>query len=235
MTVSRHGIGPAELLPCLLGVEQPVDAGAGSVSGLLPGADFGDESLALADAPIPALAAQQACFDLYPVAPTGVLECVMECQPPQDAMSLRWRKGFIGRAWRVERQSVLHHADQSGLRIMNVAQIVRAVNVVPRHVALGDCHMAPRSMRKAHDKQIDRAVAHVFVIVAFRLPRVGRDRQAHPADQLGWALVEADHRRLGIGRLNIQNAPHVMAPWRQRILGQVLAHRFSRKVGMIGY
>src|SRR5947207_15325428 len=75
---------------------------------------------------------------------------------------------------------------------------------------------------------MDGAVAAVLVIVAFELARLGRDRLAHLADQLDRALVEADHRPVGIGRFGIEvehvfhagdiftidlwNAPHILAP-----------------------
>ena len=54
------------------------------------------------------------------------------------------------------------------------------------------------------DEQIDGAVATVLAIVTFQLPWFGRDRLAHLADQLHRALVEADHRPLGIGRFGIK-------------------------------
>src|SRR5258708_28599571 len=78
------------------------------------------------------------------------------------------------------------------------------------------------------DEQIGRAVALVLAVVALDLPRLGRDRLAHLADELGRALVEADDRALRIGRFGVEvedilhagdvfaiplwNAPHVLAP-----------------------
>jgi hypothetical protein len=45
-------------------------------------------------------------------------------------------------------------------------------------------------------EQIGGAVAPILAIVALDLPWRGRDRLAHLADELDWALVEADHRAL---------------------------------------
>ena len=54
------------------------------------------------------------------------------------------------------------------------------------------------------DEEIDSAVAAVLAIVTFELTRLCRYRLAHLADQLDRALVEADHRPLGIGRFGIE-------------------------------
>ena len=39
---------------------------------------------------------------------------------------------------------------------------------------------------------------------AFDLARLGRDRLANLADELGWALIETDDRAPGIGRFGIE-------------------------------
>jgi hypothetical protein len=49
------------------------------------------------------------------------------------------------------------------------------------------------------DEEIDGAVAAVLVIVALELARLGRDWLADFADELDRALVEADHRPVGMG------------------------------------
>ncbi len=100
------------------------------------------------------------------------------------------------------------------------------------------------------DEEIDGAVAAVLVIVAFELARLGRDRLAHLADELDRALVEADHRPLGIGRFGIEvehilhagdifaidlgNAPHVLAPRLEVVFGQPPAHRLARQALVLG-
>lgn len=96
-------------------------------------------------------------------------------------------------------------------------------------------------MHIEEDEQVRRPVAPVLAVVALDLPRLGRDRLAHLADKLGGALVEADDRPLGIRRfgievehilhagdvigVNLGNAPHVLAPWLEIVLGQASAHR----------
>ena len=77
-------------------------------------------------------------------------------------------------------------------------------------------------------EQIGCSITSIFAIVALELARLGRDRRANLADELGRALVEANHWPARIGRLGIEiehvlhpgnvfsvdlwNAPHVLAP-----------------------
>ena len=105
-------------------------------------------------------------------------------------------------------------------------------------------------MRIEEDEQVDRAVAAILAVVAFELARLGRDRLAHLADELGRALVEADHRPLRIGRFGIEvehvlhagdifaidlrNAPHVLAPRLELVLRQAAAHRLARQALVLG-
>jgi hypothetical protein len=63
------------------GGEHPIDAGACCIALALPGGDFGNEPLALGDAPVEALAAQHAEFDLNHVEPAGVFGDILELQP----------------------------------------------------------------------------------------------------------------------------------------------------------
>jgi len=105
------------------------------------------------------------------------------------------------------------------------------------------------------DEQVDRAVAAILAVVAFELARRGRDRLARLADQLGRALVEAHHRppRIGgfgprvrplagprtgsevedilhagdVGAVNLRNAPHVLAPRLEVVLGQAPPYRLA--------
>src|SRR5882757_1957068 len=111
---------------------------------------------------------------------------------------------------------------------MDIDELAHAVGVIFCRPPLGDLDLAPRPMDVDADEEIDGAVAAVLAIVAFELARLGWDRLAHLADELDRALVEADHRPVGIWRLGIEveqifhagdvfavdlwNAPHVLAP-----------------------
>ena len=90
-------------------------------------------------------------------------------------------------------------------------------------------------------KRLTVPLRRIFAIVAFELTRLGRDRLANLTDELDRALVEADHRPLGIGRLGIEhvfhagdvfaidlwNAPHILAPRLEAVFGQPPAHRLA--------
>src|SRR5258705_11875544 len=95
------------------------------------------------------------------------------------------------------------------------------------------------------DEEIDGAVAAVLVIVTLELTRLGRDRLAHLADELDRALVEADHRPVGIWRFGIEvehvfhagdifavdpgNAPHILTPGLETVFCQPPTHCFARQ------
>ena len=99
-------------------------------------------------------------------------------------------------------------------------------------------------------KRLNGAVALVFEVEALQPAGLGRNRRPHFADQLGRALVEADHRTRGIGGLAIEvehvlhggdiggvdlgNAPHVPAPGLQRVLRQAPTHGLARQALMLG-
>src|SRR3954451_8328337 len=126
-----------------MGVEHPVDAGPRRIAGTYPGVDLGDELVAFADPPIQALAAQHADLDLNHVEPTGVLRCVVELQPSQEAVSLLRRKGLVQRASGVGREIVLHHPDPVGYRVVDIHEVAQAAGVVLCRALVGDRHLAP--------------------------------------------------------------------------------------------
>ena len=133
---------------------------------------------------------------------------------------------------------------------MDIGEFAHALGVVFCRPPLGDLDLAPGSMHVDADEEIDGAVAAVLAIVTFELTRLGRDRLAHFADQLDRALVEANHRPLGIGRLGIEvehvfhagdilavdpgNAPHIPAPGLEVVFPQPPAHCLARDAIVLG-
>jgi hypothetical protein len=95
-------------------------------------------------------------------------------------------------------------------------------------------------VRVEEDEQIDCAVAPILAVIALQLAWYSRDRLACLADQLGRAFVEAHHRPLqirgfsievehifhagDIGAVNLRNAPHLLAPRLEMVLGQAPTH-----------
>src|SRR5882672_11856749 len=100
--------------------EHPFDASLIAVALNLPGLDLGFECLAVGDAAVEALAAQDADLDLDHVEPGGMLWGVVELQAAQDAVGLRRREGLVEGAWRMGRQVVERDADPLGLGVMEI-------------------------------------------------------------------------------------------------------------------
>jgi hypothetical protein len=73
MTLWSDGVGAAHFGAGLVGCEHPFDAGAGSVSLLLPSGDFADEVFGVVDSAIQTLTAEHADLDLDHVEPAGML------------------------------------------------------------------------------------------------------------------------------------------------------------------
>src|ERR1700674_488350 len=94
------------------------------------------------------------------------------------------------------------------------------------------------------------AVAAILVVEAFGPSRRRRDRLARFADELGGAFVEADHRPLRVWLLGIEiehilhagdvlgvdfgDAPHVLLPGLEMVLGQASADGLTRQTVMVG-
>src|SRR5205814_10621701 len=146
---------------------------------------------------------------------------------------------------RVGRQIILEDPDARGVGIMDIDELAHAVGVIFCRPPLGDLDLAPGSVHVDADEEINGAAAAVLAIVAFELAGLGPDRLADLADELDRALVEADHRPVGIGRPGIQveyvlhagdvfaidfwNAPHILAPRLEAVFGQPPAHRLARQ------
>ena len=93
---------------------------------------------------------------------------------------------------------------------MDLGEFAHALGVVLCRPPLGDLDLTPRPMHVDTDEEIDGAVAAVLAIVTFELTRLGRDGLAHLTDELDRALVEADHRQLGIGRFGVGSSTSSM-------------------------
>src|ERR1700732_702714 len=133
---------------------------------------------------------------------------------------------------------------------MNIDELAHALGVVFCRAPFGDLDLAPGTMHVEDDEEIDGAVAAILVIVAFELARLGRNWRAHLADELDRAFIEADDWSLGIRRFGIEvehvfhagdvfaidlrNAPHVLAPGLEVIVGQAPSNRLVRQALVFG-
>src|ERR1700730_15931524 len=103
----------------------------------------------------------------------------------------------------MRRQVIEHDADLVGLWIMDVDEFAHTLGEVTGQAGVGAAAAGPAAMDIEEDEQIGRAVALIFAVVAFELPRRGWDRLTHLADELGWALVEDDHGPLWVGGFGV--------------------------------
>ena len=95
------GICTPHLLACLICGEHPGDAGAFGIATTLPGGDLGLETLALGDAAVQALGAENADFDFDHVQPTCMLGREVKLQAAQHPVRLARGKGLVERPGRV--------------------------------------------------------------------------------------------------------------------------------------
>ncbi len=105
-------------------------------------------------------------------------------------------------------------------------------------------------MRVEEDKEINRPIAPVFAIIAFRLAQLGRNRLANLADELMRAFIKAYDGSLwimpfgvevehvfhpgDINSIDLRDAPHVPEPGLEIILGQAPADGLARQAVMLG-
>src|SRR6266852_9119844 len=129
---------------------------------------------------------------------------------------------------------IVHHdADALGPRKVNIGEFAHAGGEVYGGTAVGDFDFAPGPMRVEEDEQVGRAVALVLAVVALDLPRLGRDRLAHLADELGRALIEADDRALRIGHFGIESSTSsIRATYSASTCGM---HHMSLRHGLISF
>jgi hypothetical protein len=140
----------------------------------------------------------------------------------------------------VGRKIVQNDPDHIGLRVMEVDEIAHAFGKVLCGALFRDLDPPPGPMRIEKDKKIDRSVASIFAIIAFRLARLGRNRLARLADKLMGALVKTHDGSLwvmpfgikiedvfhpgDISAIDMGNTPHVFAPGLEIVLGPAPAY-----------
>jgi hypothetical protein len=133
---------------------------------------------------------------------------------------------------------------------IDVDQFAHALGEVLVGSPISDLDPAPGPVGVHEDKQIDRAVSAILAVVGFKLATLGRNGLAHFADELGRALVEADHGLLWIRRfcvevenilhardvfpIDLRDAPHVFAPRLEMVLSQPATHGLRGQLVVIG-
>jgi hypothetical protein len=133
------------------------------------------------------------------IQPTGVLGDIMELKPTQYTPRLTSGEGLIERTGRVRRQIIEHDPDAVRFGKVKVGKLAHAGGEVHGGTAVSHLDLAPGPMRVEEDEQVDGAIALILAVVTLDLARLGRDRLADLANELGRGLIETDNRRLASG------------------------------------
>jgi len=94
---------------------------------------------------------------------------------------------------------VQHDANHRGFGVAFIHQPLHRVGEVALRPLRRHLHMPPASLRCHKEKEVARAVARIFVIIALRLARLGRQRLPRLLNELLGGLIKV---YLGPGRIN---------------------------------
>src|SRR5262245_2967027 len=133
-----------------------------------------------------------------------MLGCMMHLDLARNPPRFTRIEHFIEHRERVYIQLVHHQPYLLGLRKMHIHQILETMRHVQHRAALRDFNMSPATLWADKHKQVTRALALVFVILAFWSTRSSRNDRAHFADQLIRTLIKAHSRTPGVFDLGIQ-------------------------------
>src|SRR3972149_3078498 len=189
---------------CFLNGEMPSDRRLGRIAFSLQSGDFLHQRGFISDPARQALALKYTELQFGHVQPTAMLGRVMKLQAFENASRLFGREGLIQRGWPMGVEITQHHPDQLGLRVNLITQPLHLSGEILHGATVGHRHMPPTASGFKLHKQIARAVALVLIVVAFHLPRRGRQRGLRLGPQLLRAFIEADYRALRIIRFGVQ-------------------------------
>ena len=119
---------------------------------------------------------------------------------------------------------------------MHLDQLMHAADEVVRGFAFGHVHVSPGLMRIEEYQQVRGAVTPIFMVDARWLARLRWPWNSSLVDELDRSFIGAHHRTARVGDLakqvehifhprdvlgiNAGNAPHLVLPWLDRLLGQ---------------
>ena len=123
---------------CILSSEIPLDGSLFLVAGLLPGINFGLQKFSIGNAPIQALAAENADLDLSHVQPTRVLRGVVKLHATQELGSRAAAKHIVKALSEVRVQVIEHQVNSSCPSVYASEQFIDEGDEVNLSSALGD-------------------------------------------------------------------------------------------------
>src|ERR1700678_696605 len=188
------------------------------VTAFLPGGDFLGQRLLVGDTSLETSPRQDAELRSSHVQPTAVLWRVVPFEPLNQPAGLGSGKGLVERRRLMGVEIVLHQHDFLRLRKVHVGYSFEDLSIIHGRVAIGDLDMSPAFQRGEDHEQIGRSIPFILIIVARRLPWLGRDRHTRFGDQLLRGLVHADHGILRIVR-SLINLQHVLHAGYERRVG----------------
>src|SRR5919206_1830826 len=190
--------------------EAPVNGGLLGVALLFPGRDLTHERGFVGDTAVEALLLEHTQLHLGHVQPAPMLGGVRQLQLPGDAPRLSRLERFIERRELMRIEIVQHHPNHRGFWVAFVHQPLHRMREVDLGPLLCHPHMPPASLRFHKEKEVARAVAGVFVIVALRPPRLSRQRLPGLLDELLARLIKVHFGPGGIIglRVDLQDVFH---------------------------
>src|SRR5215210_1605850 len=193
--------------------ELPINRCSFSIPALLVCPNFSYKHFFIPNSTIKTLPLQYAQLYFCHIQPRPMLWRRMKLQLLGDAPSLGWLECLIKRGYLVRVEIIQHYSDQLGLWVSLIYQPFHLVSKVYLSPPLGDCYMTPASLRLAHHKQVARAVAFVFIVVALCSPRTSGQLLAFLFNQLLAGFIKVNFRALfvilfGVQIQNIFHASH---------------------------
>ena len=153
--------------------KSPINGRLLRVALVFPGRDFTLERCFVGDAAIEALLLEDAQFDLGHVQPTPMLGGIMKLELPGDPPRLGRLKRFLQRRDLMRIEIVQHDANHRGFGVAFIHQPLHRVGEVELRPLRRHLHMPPTRLRLHEEKEVARAVAFVFVVIALQPPRLG--------------------------------------------------------------
>src|SRR5262245_10137149 len=178
--------------------EAPVNGSLLGVTLLFPRCDCTRECGFVGNTAVEALLLQDTEFDLGHIQPTPMLGGVMQLELPGDPPRFGRLKRFIERRDLMGIEIVQHDTNHRGFRVAFVYQPLHSMGEVALGPLLRHLHVPPARLRFYEEKEVARAVAGVFVIIALRPPWLSRQWLPGLLDELLGSLIKVD---LGPGRI----------------------------------
>ena len=200
-----------KLTVCILSSEVPFNGASLCVSRLLPCIDFGLQGMAIGDASIQALAAEDANFDLRHVEPARVFGRVVKLDAAQELAGRSLTQHIIETFPEMGVEIVQHQMYAACPGIDTGEQFFNERDEVGFPPMRSDRDDSHSSLGFNCYKQVGRAIAHVLVVLFSGAMRSHGQWHAAVVDELQALLIDTDHRFRARHRSRVQLKQRVHA------------------------